>query len=202
MGVQPPGWAPFFFLPFAVRRGQADAGCRGPRKATRRPCSNSAMSLASRSTSLTRWLTKMMGIAKASRSVSIKLQDVVPARVVDRVQRLVHQQHAGIAEQRAADRDALLLAARQARRSARQQRLEAEQRDDVGEGDEARPARGEARAVGQIVRDAEMRKQARLLEDVADAAQARRDVDPSRGVEEHRLVDRDAARGAAAAARR
>ena len=90
------------------------------------------MSFASRSTSLTRWLTKMIGIANASRSVSIKCR-ISAGALVDRVQRLVHQQHAGIAEQRAADRDPLLLAPRQTSPARAPTKSQAEQRDDVVE---------------------------------------------------------------------
>ena len=55
-------------------------------------------------------------------------EDVHPARVVERGERFVQQQQARTGEQGAPDRDALLLAARQAVRAARQQRADAEQR--------------------------------------------------------------------------
>ena len=59
------------------------------------------------------------------------VEDLGLARHVERGQRLVHQQNARLREQRAADRDALLFAARQRPRLAPQQRAEAEQVDDA-----------------------------------------------------------------------
>ena len=66
-------------------------------------------------------------------------QDLGLARVVERGQRLVHQDQLRAGEQRAADRDALLLAARQQAGPAVEQMADAEQVDD------ARPCRRSAR---------------------------------------------------------
>ena len=60
-------------------------------------------------------------------------QDLGLARLVERGERLVHQQEARAGEQRPADRDALLLAAGESARPAVEQRADAEQLDDVVE---------------------------------------------------------------------
>jgi len=120
-------------------------------------------------------------------------ENFAPARIVDRAQRLVQQQRAGIAQQRAADLDPLLLAARKAPRPPREQRPDAEQRDDFVETDEAVGSRREAFAVAKIGGDAHVRKQPRLLEHVAEAPQPRRHVDSRRGIEEYDPAHRYAA---------
>ena len=60
-------------------------------------------------------------------------QDLVLAGIVERGQRLVHQQQARLRQQRAADRDALLFAARQPPRPAGEQRFDPEQFNDLVE---------------------------------------------------------------------
>ncbi len=55
-------------------------------------------------------------------------ENVEPARIVERGERLVHQQKVGVDQQGAPDRDALFLAPGEAIRPARQQRAEAQQR--------------------------------------------------------------------------
>ena len=63
-------------------------------------------------------------------------------------------------EQRAADRDALLLAARQRGRAALEQVADAEQLDDRGEiAGRRRRRRGEPAAVEQVLAHGEMREQ-------------------------------------------
>ena len=62
-------------------------------------------------------------------------QDLVLAQAVEPGQRLVHQQQPGLREQRAADRDPLALAAREAQRRPIEQTLHPEQRHDVVEPD-------------------------------------------------------------------
>ena len=70
-------------------------------------------------------------------------QDLVLGQAVERRQRLVHQQQPGLREQRAADRDPLALAAREAQRRAVEQARDPEQLDDLVE---ARHFLGAARA--------------------------------------------------------
>ena len=60
-------------------------------------------------------------------------QDLLLARGVERGERLVHQQQPRAREQRAADRDALLLAAGEAGGPAIEQVADAEQLDDAGD---------------------------------------------------------------------
>ncbi len=90
--------------------------------------------------------------------------------VVERCQRLVHQDQARAGEQGAADRDALLLAARQQARPAVEQMADAEQLDHAVHVAVAFGGRREEAAVAQILPDRHMREQPRVLEDVADAA--------------------------------
>ena len=99
----------------------------------------------------------------------------------------------GLHQQRAAEGDALALAAGQVPRPALEQRADVEQRDDARAlgrivGNAVHPA-----AVVEITRDAHMREQPALLEHIADAAAVRRHVDARGAVEQHVLAERDAA---------
>ena len=89
---------------------------------TLRPGSTCADGAGERSTSSSRWLTRIIGIAKRSRRLVDQRQQLLAPRRVERRQRLVEQQRARTAHQRAADGDALLLAAGKLRRAAVEQR--------------------------------------------------------------------------------
>ena len=97
----------------------------------------------------------------------------------------------GCISKRAAERDALALAAGQMAGPARQQVTDVEQRQDalafrmVGR-DAAHPA-----PVVEVLRHGEMREQPAFLEHVADAALVRRHVHARRAVEQHRVVERN-----------
>ncbi len=119
-------------------------------------------------------------------------QDLLLARLVERGQRLVHQQQARPGEQRAAERDALLLAAGEVARPAPEQRLQAEQLDDLPQLLAALVLRHAAHAVGEVAAHRVVREQAAFLEDVAEAPALRPQVDAAGGVEQHPAVERDA----------
>ena len=109
------------------------------------------------------------------------------ARVgVERRQRLVEQQDLRVARQRAGDRDALALAARQRARALVGEVADAqalEQRADVAR---PPPPKATLRAHGHV------REQRVLLEDEADRAPLGRQVDLRGGVEPRPLAERDA----------
>src|SRR5580698_10559198 len=96
-------------------------------------------------------------------------------------------------EQRAADRDALLFAARQGVGPPFDQGSDAQQLDDRAEvaGDAAVAAR-EPAAVQQVLAHAEMREQAAVLEDVADAATMAWHEHTALGVDQGLAIDDDA----------
>src|SRR5207253_1842400 len=114
-------------------------------------------------------------------------EDLGLARLVERGQRLVHDEEAWSRQERAADRDTLLLAARQIRRPPVEEGGDAEQFDDLV--DFAGPAaplaiegRREPPAVKQVLPHAQMRKEAALLKHIADAAAAGRHEDAALGI--------------------
>jgi hypothetical protein len=129
-------------------------------------------------------------IVEASRDVG---QDLGLARLVERGQRLVHQQQARVGEQRAADGNALLLAARETRGPALEQTAEPEQLDDFVELVSVHALRREPAPIQEVLPHGEMREQASLLEYVADAAAVARHEYAARRVDQHRIVDRDTA---------
>ena len=79
---------------------------------------------------------------------------------------------------------------------------EREQRDHGLEARRTGAARGTPLRIAQVGLDVQMRKQPRVLEHVADAAPLRRDLDAARRVEQHLVVELDAARVGARADRR
>ena len=106
-------------------------------------------------------------------------------------ERLVHEERLRLAHDRAPHRDALALAARELRRLALEELLEAEQRRDLVD---ARPDLGLRRpphlqAVAEVLADAHVRVQRVALEDHRDVAMARREVG------DVAPADRDLARG-------
>ena len=91
--------------------------------------------------------------------------------LVERGERLVHQQHRRVLDQAAGDGDALLHAARKLVRIARAEAVEAHKREHGFGAPSALLAWGAAQAEREfdVVERREPRKQARLLEDHADA---------------------------------
>ena len=113
--------------------------------------------------------------------------------VVERGERLVEQQQARPHQQRAADRDALAFAARQLAGPALEQMADVEQLDHMRERRRIGRVAAHPAAVVEIVLHAEMRKQPAFLEHIADAAAPGRHVDARRVVEQHLVVEHDAA---------
>ena len=118
-------------------------------------------------------------------------EDLALALGVERRERLVHEQEARLREEGAADRDALLLAAGETPRSPVEQVADAEEIDDRVERDRPVPRRRALPAVPEVVPHAQVREEARVLEDVADAPALHRHVDPARRIVEHVAVRHD-----------
>ena len=116
-------------------------------------------------------------------------QDLGLARLVEGRQRLVHQQQAGVGEQRPADGDALLLPAREPPRPPLQQTGDAQQIDHALEIVAPLGGRREPAAVQQVLSHGQMREQAAFLEHVADAALVSRHEDAARRIDEACAVD-------------
>ena len=132
-----------------------------------------------------------VGASSACRRFSSTYKPLARA-AVHRGERLVQQQHAGIAGQRARHRDALLLAAGELARppllETRDVRLR-EPRPRLRIAFGGRPV--EERA-GDVLERRQVRKQPVVLRDVADGTLARRPVDAVRRVEPDVVVERDA----------
>ncbi len=92
------------------------------------------------------------------------------ARLVQRGERFVHQDQSRARRQRPADRDALLLAARQGGRPAIHQVSDAQQLHDLVEVGIALRRRCKPAAIAKVLRHRQMRKQSRVLEHIADPA--------------------------------
>ena len=99
--------------------------------------------------------------------------EALAGHLVERAERLVEQQHLGLGDQRAGDRDALAHAAGQLRRPGLLEALEADELDEVGDrrvgatGDAGRP-----RAAGGCSLDRAPRQQRRVLEGDAEVVAA------------------------------
>src|SRR5262245_53096173 len=105
---------------------------------------------------------------------------------VERGQRLVEEEHGGVARESTRERDTLPLAAGELPYTRLREVTDAEAVEELV--DIGPTPRSEA----DVPRDVEMREQRVLLEEVADPSALRRDVDPALGVEEHGAVERDA----------
>ena len=119
-------------------------------------------------------------------------QDLALARLVERGERLVHQEELRAGKQRTADRHTLLFAARQFRRPPVEEMADAEQVDhgvDIGV---AFGGRREPAAIAQIAGDAQMREEPRVLEHHADPPLVHRHDDAGGGVDQHAAFDRNA----------
>ena len=103
---------------------------------------------------------------------------------IDARKRLVQQENRRPRHQRAGDRDALLLASRQHRHPAIEQRLQIQDRDEGG-------WIRIPRAVGDIRFHIEIWEEQGVLRDVADAALAGRQIDPLLRREQHAIADAD-----------
>src|SRR5690606_6899630 len=122
-------------------------------------------------------------------------QDLRLAGRVEGGQRLVHQEKARVREEGPADRDPLFLAARQAPRSPAEERADVEQFDDLLKSYRPLGGRHAAEAVEQVAANIEVGEQPALLEDIAEAAALRRQVDARGAVEQHGAVEGDPALG-------
>ena len=137
----------------------ADAGPRSgpvqtrPRRspiATTCPFSSTTTREASRATSSTAWDTYTIGMREFVAERFDQRQDLELALGVERGERLVHQQDLRRGKQRPADRHPLPFAARQPRRLALEQMLDAERLDHAVEGDLPRGLRREPAAEQEI----------------------------------------------------
>ena len=120
-------------------------------------------------------------------------QDLELALGVERGERLVHQQDLGRSEQRPADGHPLPFAAREPRRLALEQMLDAERLDHPAEGNLPRGLRREPAAEQEISPDAEMREELGVLENEPDPAAIGRHEDRGLRVHQHAAVEHDGA---------
>ena len=131
------------------------------------------------------WVTSSVGSVELGEQV-LQLAAHDAARVrVQRRQRLVEQQHRRVARQRARERDALALAARQVRRLLAREVGDVEALEQLV--DARRAAERDVRAHGHV------RKERVLLEDEPDRARLGRQVDAGLRVEPRPLAERDPA---------
>ncbi len=164
----------------------------GPAAVTR-PLSITTRSVASRKTSCDRMADIDDGDFHLIAQPLDIGEDFRLARLVKRSQRLVHQNEPGACRQRPSDGDALPLSAGERRRPAVEQMADAQQVDDPLQIGVAVVRRCKPAAISKILADGQMRKQPRVLEDIADAALVPGDGDPGGGVDQHLAADGDAA---------
>ena len=119
-------------------------------------------------------------------------QDLGLALLVERGERLVHQEKARRGEQRPADGDALLLAAGKIGRLAVEEVADAEEVDHAAGVFRARALGQEPAAVVKVLPHGEMREEPCLLEDIAEAAAVRRHEEAAGGIDQHVAVERNA----------
>ena len=117
-------------------------------------------------------------------------QDSVLAGLIQRREGLVHQQQAGIGQDRAAQGHPLAFAPRQGCGTALQQMPDAQHLDHAILHGAA--AMREAASVKQVLPHAEMRKQPRLLKDIADTAPVGRKKSACRGIRQDGAASLDA----------
>jgi hypothetical protein len=118
--------------------------------------------------------------------------DFILSPGIEGCQRLIHQQQPRARQPRAADRAALLFAAREPPGPAIEPCSDAEEIDDIVEvGDAPFPSRGEPAAKEQVLPDGEVREKPALLEDASDPPSMRRDADRALGIEQNRAVHGD-----------
>ncbi len=148
-----------------------------PPKAATRPRFSITTCVASCRISSASWLTKTIGTSACIAQPLEVGQDLRLPLLVERAHRFVEQQQPRLREQRTSQRDALAFTAREAAGTT------IEQVSDIEHLCNARFLSGIAcqavhpATVIEILRDAQMRKQSRILKHVADAAPMRRDVD-------------------------
>ena len=115
-------------------------------------------------------------------------QNLCLAQLIQRGERLVHQQDTRRAQERAADGDALLLAARQPSGPAVEQVPDPEDFDDLPDVLRLGAARCEPAAERKVLADREVGEQAPFLEHVADPTAMRRKRDPATRIEQDRIA--------------
>ncbi len=118
-------------------------------------------------------------------------QDPAAALDVHRRERLVEQQDVRRRHQRARQRHPLPLAAREIRHPPIEKLADLQHLRHRPE----RELLPWTPAIKDVAADAHVRKQRRLLRDVADVPRVRRHVDPATRVEQHSITDRDPATG-------
>src|ERR1700687_2304859 len=123
------------------------------------------------------------------------VEDLGPARYIQRGQRLIHEQNARLGEQGAADRPPLLSSTRQGLGLPAQQRAQAEELDDPRRFYEAFVRGAQALPIEQIRFHVQVRKEQRVLKDVANPALFRRQVDALCGIEQEQIIDANAPPG-------
>ena len=119
-------------------------------------------------------------------------QDLGLAGLIQRGQRLIHQQQARPCQQGAPDRDPLLLPAGQALRTALKQHLQPQQGDDLIDPHPTALVPREPAAIEQILAHAEMREQPRILKHIADAASLLWHKDADLGINQNLAIDGNA----------
>src|SRR3954462_6420529 len=102
------------------------------------------------------------------------IEDFGFARSVERSERLIEQQHLRLRQQRAADRDALLLAARKRAGTAFEQVADPEQFDRRVKADHLILVPVEKVSIEQVVPHREVRQEPPFLEHITDASCMRR----------------------------
>jgi hypothetical protein len=118
-------------------------------------------------------------------------QDLGLSGGIERGQRLVEQQEARLRQQRAPDRDPLLLAPRQVGRTALEKRGDLQEVEHLGLLRRIARASMHPAAEGEVLADRKVRKQPPVLKDVTDPAAMDRDRDAAFAVEQHVAVEHD-----------
>src|SRR4029077_11156478 len=113
------------------------------------------------------------------------------ALIVEGRQRLIHQEKARRSKERPADRNPLLLAARQRARPTLQKMADAEKIKNRFELNLALPRRPEPAPEHEVLANREVGKKAAFLKYVSDAAPVGRDKNAGCRIDERRSVDRD-----------
>src|ERR1700682_4489101 len=120
------------------------------------------------------------------------VEDLGPARYIQRSQRFIHEQNARLGEQGAADRHPLLFSTRQSLGLPAQQRAQAEELDDPRRFYEAFVRGAQALPIEQIRFHVQVRKEQCILKDIANPALFRRQVDALYGIEQEQIIDANA----------
>jgi len=133
------------------------------------------------------------GAAIGAERVEELMLDLRAEMSIESGKRLIEQQRFGSDGQRAGQGGALLLAAGKFARAAIFEAIEMQRADLLARARQPVVRREALEAEGYIFGDGEMREERVALEEQADAAIAARDIDILCGIEEHAIVQRDAA---------